>query len=324
MVMQHRQGGPKAPPRQNRMTLASVTRGREQLPIRVLVYGPEGVGKTTWAAESPDPIFICEAGGSSQLDVARFPARTWPEILDAIDTLATEAHEYKTLVLDTLDWAELLCWQEICANAKEDSIEAFGYGKGYAMALEQWRILMAKIERVWLRGMGVILVGHMQIRPYKNPEGPDYDRFSLKLHDKAAGFIKGWCDTVLYARPMELAHEKNKRVRGVSTGERVMHTSRTAVYDAKNRYDLPDTIPLDWDTFARAVAAATPASPARLRSEIETLLPKASPETQEKVRIALGKVGDNAAQLARMLNKLSAEIALLGEGDEPATQGDGQ
>lgn len=103
-----------------------------------------------------------------------------------------------------------------------------------------------------------------------------------------------------------------------------MHTSRTAVYDAKNRYDLPDTIPLDWDTFARAVAAATPASPARLRSEIETLLPKASPETQEKVRIALGKVGDNAAQLARMLNKLSAEIALLGEGDEPATQGDGQ
>jgi hypothetical protein len=327
MAMQYRPKNNQAQaqaPRANRMTLATLSRGKEALPMRTLVYGPEGVGKTTWASEAPDPVFVCEAGGSSQLDVARFSPRTWLEVLDCIDTLATEEHGFKTLVLDTLDWAELLCWEHVCREGHEANIQAFGYGKGFDIALEQWRILMAKIERVWLRGMGVILVGHAMIKTYKNPEGEDYDRFQLKLNEKAGGFLKGWCDTVLFAREMTYAHEnkKTKRVRGVSTGERVMHTSRTAVYDAKNRYDLPDTIPLDWEVFALAAARKEPASPASLRAEIERLLPTASAETQEKVTaaLALEKVAGNAAQLARILNKLSAELSLQTSDNEGDNQ----
>ena len=313
MAMNYRNNAPpKAPARQNRMTLASITRGKEQLPIRVLVYGLEGVGKTTWASEAPDPVFIGEAGGSSQHDVFRWRPATWLEILDCLDTLATEEHTFRTVVIDTLDWAELLCWEHVCREGGEPNITAFGYGKGFDIALEQWRILMAKIERVWLRGMGVILVGHCLIKTYKNPEGEDYDRFVLKLNDKAAGFIKGWSDTVLFAREETFAHknEKTKRVRGVSTGVRIMHTQRTAVYDAKNRYDLPDTIPLDWAVFAKAAERKEPAKPEALRAEIERLIPEAGEETGEKVRASLSKVGDNAAQLARILGKLKAEIAL--------------
>lgn len=298
-----------------RMQLSAVTRGRVEKPMRVLLYGTEGVGKSTFGASAPSPIFLAAEDGTAHLDVARFPEpQSWRDVLDAIQELTAAPHDYRTLVIDTLDWLEPLLWQQLVDDAKSakiQSIEDFGYGKGYTAALDRWRVFMAALERLRAqRSIAVVLLAHSQIKTFKNPEDEDYDRYELKLHLKAGGAIKEWCDAVLFARYETFAarDEKTKRTRGVSTGARVVHTQRTAAWDAKNRYDLPETLPLDWSAFVEAVAAGRPVG--LLRNQIDALLPRADEETQAKVRAAVQKVGDNATQLARIADKLSAQVNL--------------
>lgn len=300
--------------------LAKVTRGKLAKPVRVLLYGVEGVGKSTFAACAPDPIFLGTESGTSELDVARFPEPArWDDALGAVAELTNDPHEYKTLVVDTLDWLEPLCWEKVCQRPDDrgktrESIEDFGYGKGYTAALDEWRMLLARLEMLRTkRGMHVVLLAHSWIKPFKNPEGDDFDRYELKLHAKAGGLLKEWCDAVLFARYETLVEkDKNKRVRGISTGARLMHTTRTAAWDAKNRYDLPDTMPLDWGSFRDAVAARRPAEPAAIKSSIEAMLSGASEELAGKVRAAVELKPEDAVHLARIANKLQATISMNG------------
>jgi hypothetical protein len=237
--------------------LANIVRGRVSKPIRVLLYGVEGVGKSTFASGARGAIFLGAEDGTSELDVARFPEpKTWADVFGAITELGSQEHDFRTLVIDTLDWLEPLCWEHICRSGKKQSIEDFGYGKGYAAALDEWRRLVALIERVRnAKQLNVIALAHSQIRPFKNPAGEDYDRYELKLHPKAGGLLKEWCDCVLFANYETLTDDSSGRAKGISTGNRMVHTQRTAAWDAKNRYSLPEVMPLDWKIFAGAVAA---------------------------------------------------------------------
>lgn len=301
-----------------RMKLASVVKGRLAKPLRVLMYGVEGVGKSTFAGSAPAPIFVGAEDGTSELDVARFPEpSTWAEALEAIAELTNAEHEYKTLVVDTLDWLEPLCWAHVCATKKDRNgkpfkdIEDIGYGKGYAAALDEWRLFLAALDRLRAkRGVHVVLLAHSWIKGFKNPAGEDYDRYELKLHAKAAGLMREWSDAVLFAQHETYTHERDGRVKGISTGARVVFTQRTAAYDAKNRHDLPEKLPLDWEAFAEAVAAHRPASPAELKAQITELLESATDATKQRVNTALARVGDDAAQLARIANKLAAEVSI--------------
>jgi hypothetical protein len=289
------------------MTLASVSRGAAPSASRLLLYGVGGVGKTTFAAESPSPIFLDTQDGSGRLDVARFPRpSSWRDILAAINTLTEETHEYRTLVIDLLDDAESLLWTHICERDKESSIEGYGYGKGYKVALAEWRVLLAGLERLRAsKSMSVILVAHAAIRQFKNPEGEDYDRYGLQLHEGASGLIRGWCDTVLFARhETSVKVDKKKRVRGINTGARLAQTVETAAYYAKNRDGLPDTIALDYAEFASACIAGAPARAEDLIEEIARLALGLDSETKIKVESASLACNGNAAQLARVLNRL--------------------
>lgn len=307
---------PQQPAREpRRMTLGAVTRGQLHKPLRVLLYGVEGVGKSTFGAAAPSPIFLASEDGTATLDVARFPEpQCWSDVLDAIDTLTTEPHDFRTLVIDTLDWLEPLCWAQVVAEGgpKIKSIEDFGYGKGYVAALDQWRGLLARLERMrTARGMHVIMLAHSWVKPFKNPEDDDYDRYELKLHAKAGGLLKEWCDAVLFARHDETTarDEKTKRTRGVSSGARVICTSRTAAYDAKNRHDLPPTMPLSWADFEAATIARAPASATALRARIEQLLPSAAPDIAARAQKAVTEAGEDAARLARIADHLAATIS---------------
>lgn len=300
----------------SRMTLQAVTRGKVEKPPRIMLFGVEGVGKSTFAANAPSPIFLAAEDGTAQLDVARFPEpRTWVDALDAVRELTTAGHDYKTLVIDTLDWLEPMCWQHLVDNAGKDikSIEDFGYGKGYAAALDQWRIFLAALERMRnARTMGVIMLAHSWIKPFKNPEGEDFDRYELKLHAKAGGLLKEWADAVLFARFETFADKdsKTKRVRGVSTGARVLHTVRTAAYDAKNRYDLPEVMPLDYGAFAEAVKAHAPADPLTLVADIEKMLESADETLAKAVRETVAIAAGNASKLAQIANRLKAKLGI--------------
>ena len=313
------------------MSLEHVVSGRLVKPMRLLVYGLEGVGKSTFAAGAPNPIFLGAEDGTSELDVERFPQPSnWLDVIEAVDELRQAEHDYRTLVIDTLDWVEPLCWArvcEICAKPGKPplrSIEDMGYGKGYVEAGGVWRLLAARLERLRAdRRMDIILLAHSWIKSFKNPSGEDYDRYEMKLHKGASGIWREWCDAVLFAAHDVTTYESEstKRIKGIGTGARILRTQHDAAWDAKNRYDLPPSLPLDWEAFAEAVRARRPDDPARLRTQIERLLAEVTQDEKltERVRNSVGNAGDNADELARILNKLAAKISTTPT-DEEASQ----
>lgn len=315
---------PAALQHEPRMRLAAVTKGKVVRPLRVLLYGVEGVGKSTFAASAPNPIFIGAEDGTSELDVARFPQpQSWRDMFEALEELTRGQHDYKTVAVDTLDWLEPLCWAALVERARKPtitSIEDFGYGKGYTAAVDEWRLLLGAFERLRAqRGMHVIFLAHSWIKTFKNPEDEDYDRYEMKLNAKAGGLLREWCDTVLFARyeTFTTKDDRTKRVRGVSNGARVMHTQRMAAWDAKNRHDLPETLPLDWHAFEEAVRAHRPADPSALRSRIAELLVQADEALCLLVNETVAKAGEDAAQLARIADRLAAKINLQTQGNAP-------
>lgn len=312
--------------RSGRMALGKVIRGRLAKPIRGLIYGIEGVGKSTFAAAAPAPIFLGAEDGTSELDVERFPQPTsWIDVFEAVAELTTAAHNYQTLVIDTLDWVEPMCWAHVCATHRDGdgkpyrSIEDFGYQRGYVAAFDEWRRLAFDLDTLRTkRSMHILLLAHSQIRTFKNPAGDDFDRYELKLYKSAAGFWSEWCDAVLFAAHDLSTVRKNGRVRGVMGQQRVLHTQRTAAWNAKNRYDLPARLPLDWTEFFEAASAHRPADRSQLIAQIEQHLVELAHDQRRVTRArasmdAAVEKGDDA-ELGRIANKLAALLAVQADG----------
>ncbi len=297
----------------SRMALTNIRKGPRQQPMRTLLYGVEKIGKSSFAAEWPAPIFICAEDGAALLDVQSFPEpRTWDEVLEAIEILRTGDHDRQTLVIDTADWLEGIVFDAICKRDGMKNIEEYGYSKGQnTVALDEWRLLISRLERLRReRSMHVVILAHSWTKPYKNPEGPDYDRFELKMHAKASGLLKEWCDCVLFAAyEQHTQTDRNKRVRGFATGARLLYTQRTAAYDAGNRYGLPPVLPLDYSAFAEAVAAGTPLDSASLVKRIAELAAGADDATRAKVDGYVSSANGNADRLSKILNALAAKLS---------------
>lgn len=293
-----------------RMGLASIHKGVSIGPMRALLYGVEGIGKTTFAAGAPRCVFLGAEDGFGLLDVARFPEpRSWADVMEAIRVLETDAHDYQTIALDTLDWLEPMCWAAVCAEGGKATIEDFGYGKGYLAALEKWRLLLAGLERLRRnRKMHVVLLAHAKIHKFSNPEGDDFDRYTLKIHDKAAGLVKEWVDAVMFAQ-FRVVVDKAKgasKGKGIGTPERVMYTVRRASFDAKNRYALPESLPLAWDGFAKL--ATNPRTAIELMADIRDLAPRVPEDVRTK---ALAYAESNATdrnRLAEVLTRLRSIV----------------
>lgn len=316
-VMQPHRTSPTAPAGSSRMTLAAVTRGKQARPLRVLVYGVEGVGKSTFGAHAPGSVFLCAEDGVSHLDVARFPQpKCWADVLEAVRVLTHEEHSFKTLVVDTLDWLEPLCWQHVCHVTGKAQIEELPYGKGYVMAAEFWRALCGRLDMlVSARKMNVVFLAHSQIRKVDDPQAGAFDRYRLKLHEKSADVMREWVDAILFARhEVRAVAERNGKSRGVSSGHRILHTTWSAAFDAKNRFDLPPVLPLAWEDFEAAVKAAAPADPAKLAAEVVDTLAKLEDDSERaKGATALRDwAGTDPGRLAQLLDRVRAKVAMQG------------
>jgi len=295
------------------MTLQSVRKGVRPAPDRVLVVGTDGVGKSTFAAAAPNPIFIAPEDGVRHLDVASFPElKTWPEVFEALRTLATAEHDFKTAVIDTVDWLEPLCHRYVCEQNGWKDIEVPGYGKGYVPATEEWRKLLAALDFLRAkRGMEVILLAHAAIKNFSNPAGDDFSRYELKLQKSASALLKEWCDANLFAVHEEFVNEAKgiTKAKGVSTGFRVLHTERTAAWDAKNRHNLPHELPLSYEDYAAARAAGRPADPAELLEEAIGLVELLDQAAQESIRPQLTAHATDAAWLYQAVMRLRSKVS---------------
>jgi hypothetical protein len=313
-------------PGPSRMTLGAITRGRVAAPLRILCYGVEGVGKSTLGADSPSPIFLGAEDGTAHLDVARLPQpESWADVLEAAAMLTREPHEFKTLVIDSLDWVEPLIHRFVCAEAKVKSMEDVSYGKLYVAALEQWRIFIVALDRLRsAKRMHIVMVAHALVKSFKNPEGPDYERYQLKIHDKAAALLREWVDELLFARFETFASKgKNEhRAKGISTGARVVQTIRAAAYDAKTRHGLRDGMPLSWEEIERGCLAGDAEALAAAQADALAAVQMAPEADRPKADGWVREVWLERDRLSQRTNQLRAKYA-RGNGESESNNDNG-
>lgn len=225
---------------------------------RIMLYGVEGIGKTTFAANAPNPIFICTEDGLGSLQVDHFPLATKAsDVLDAITSLVTDEHDFGTVVLDSVDWLDNLIWSDV--ESTHDAKD-LAYGKGAMIVAERWREVLSGLNALRNdKGMVVILIAHCQIKRFDSPEVEPYDRYQPKLQERSNAILREWVDAVMFANYKTIVKKDdvgfNKTSnRGISTGERLLFTSERPAYMAKNRYGLPESLPMSWEAFSKAIA----------------------------------------------------------------------
>lgn len=243
------------------MTLMSlVQHGKCPAPRRCMIHGVQGVGKSSWASTSDHPVFIQTEDGLGEIDCAKFPlARSLGDVMAALEELRTATHEFKTIVIDSLDWLERLIWADVCRAENVSNIEKIGFQKGYTYALNYWRPFLDALDRLRRdRQMAVILIAHTKIEKFQTPEDSAFDRFSPRLHKLAAALVMEWCDEVFFATYSITTDPKKVKN---TIPERIMRTSEGPTHVAKNRLNMPYELPLEWaayDYFRMQVHAPVP------------------------------------------------------------------
>ena len=248
--------------------MQQIKSGRTSSPPRIMVYGTEGIGKSTLAARAPQPVFVQTEDGLGEIDCHKFPlAGTFDDVIAALTELHAEEHDFQSIVVDSLDWLERLIWDAVCETYGAKSIEKVdgGYGKGYIYALSPWRQFLERLSALHKdRCMAVILIAHAKIEKFEDPESSPYDRYSPRLHKHAGALLTEWCDAVLFAtrklrtqtedtgfgRKRTIAHAVGK-----DGGERVLRTVGGPSCVAKNRYDLEPELPLDWNALLGGITS---------------------------------------------------------------------
>ena len=250
----------------------NITTGIQNKPIKTVIYGPEGIGKTTFAAQFPKPLFIDTESSTARIDVARTDTPTSLAMLTSILTeLRSNDHGFRTIVLDTADWAEKLCIRAACSKKEGISgIEDFGYGKGYVYVYEEMGRILNLLSDIWEHGLNIVITAHAAIRKFEQPdEMGSYDRWELKLINSpkcnVCAMLKEWADMVLFAnyKTYSVAVDKDgKKRKAQGGGERVMYTSHNPCWDAKNRFGLAPELPFDFGQIAHLFGVTPAPAPA--------------------------------------------------------------
>lgn len=252
-------------------SIQNVKRTRSDFPPRTVVYGPHKIGKSTFASCAPRPIFIQTEDGLESIDAEAFPlCKTWADVMSAITSLYNEQHEFKTVVLDSADWAEKLLHAHVADENGGKSIESIGYGKGYVFAAETFGELLDGLNALRVeRGMHVVVLCHAEIRRFDDPLADSYDRYQIKLHKQVGKLLQEWADVIGMAQIDTVTKvekndaKKTERTRAVTTGRHVLRLTGSPAFDAGNRYGLPDTIDLAWVSYEEALNAARNQQPTK-------------------------------------------------------------
>lgn len=268
--------------------LQKIKRGGQEPPPRVVLCGPIGIGKTTFGSEAPTPLFISsEDGLYGFANVERFTPETFQDVLDLIDGLIGEAKiAFQTIVIDSADWLERLIHSHICTRDAKANVESYGYGKGYEIACGELVGLLAKLDALRHKHkVGIIFLSHIHIRTFNDPAGESWDRYEAKGNKKFAGLLMEWPDAVLFAvfevfKTKASDGSKDKTI----GGERIVHTQWSPAWDAKNRLNLPPTLPLSYQSFVDATKENAPDEIGKLREQFRGLIEAADMTDEERAK----------------------------------------
>ena len=284
----------------------NIVSGKIARPVKTVIYGTEGVGKSTLAAKFPEPLFLDVEGGTSQLDIRRVEVDgTWDDLLSMITEVISDPSICRTIALDTADAAEALLIRHILRKYNQKSIESFGYGKGYTILGEEWGHLMTALDACIDKGINVTLIAHARQRKIELPDQAGaFDHWEMKLSKQVAPILKEWADLLLFCNYKTFVVTTDSNSKKAQGGKRVMYTSHNPVYDAKNRYGLPDELDLGFDGIAQIFEGHTakivkpepdPAEPTPLE-RLHELMAEAGIEDYQVREIICTKNGMTAEQ----------------------------
>lgn len=226
-------------------------------PPRMCIYGQHGIGKSTFGANCPKPIFIQTEDGLGSLGCEAFElATSYDQVIEQINYLAHTETGYQTLVIDSLDWLEKLIFQKVCAANNVTDIAALPYGRGYSLATKLWNDFLETLEALLgKKRMMLVFLAHATIKRFEDPERESYDRYQLDIRDRDANLIAEYVDVLGFASFKVATTSKDKgfgqvTVKARSTGERIVNLAEKPAFTAKNRFNLPEVLPLDWKSFA--------------------------------------------------------------------------
>lgn len=238
-----------------------ISSGKQKLPPRGIVYGGDGVGKSTFAANSSTPVFIDLEGGLGSIESDRIDLvdGNFQQVMEAFRYLYKEDLDYKTIVVDSLDCLERKILNHVCEDKKVDSIESLPYGKGWVFALTQWAEVVKALDALRKnKGMEVVLIAHAKVRQVSDPTVSAFSRWDLQLNDKASAVLKQWADWVGFAGYETIVTSKQgefgrTQVRATSSGERWLWLNEEPAYDAKNRFGISEKLPLEYNALAQHI-----------------------------------------------------------------------
>ena len=269
--------------------MVKISQGKIARPLRVVVDGVEGVGKTTFVSHFPDPLFIDLENGTDSMDVKRTQKpQSWQELLQLIRDIVADPSLCRTLVVDTGDWAETLCIKYICEKFRKNGLEGFDYGRGYVYLREEFENLLIELDKAIAAGINVVITAHVQIKKFELPdEQGAFDRYSLKLSKNVSPIVQEWCDIQLFAnfKTYVIATDKQGSNHKASGGsKRVMYASHTASFDAKNRHGLPDEMDFDFKCIAHLFGDVAPTQKDKTPLEQLTELMEKSSVTEAELQ----------------------------------------
>jgi hypothetical protein len=236
-----------------------ITKGKQTRPQRVVIYGVESVGKTTFAAQFPTPLFLDIEGGTAHLETDRVEIQSWKELNTALKEVVNT--DYQTVVIDSADWAERLCVEDLLFTTKKTSIEDFGYGKGWVQVAERMSRLLTALDSLIAIGKHVVLLAHSKVQRVEPPDlMTAYDRYELKMSKQSSPLVKEWADELWFFRfKTKVVESENGKAKGTGGKQRIILTTHSAAYDAKTRSGLAEELPMEWDSVAHLFATnATP------------------------------------------------------------------
>lgn len=224
----------------------------------MVIYGVESVGKTTFAAQFPTPLFLDIEGGTAHLNTDRCEINSWAELNCALKEVA--ASDYQTVIIDSADWAERLCVEDLLASTKKASIEDYGYGKGWVMVAERMSRMLTALDSLIANGKHVVLLAHSKVQRVEPPDlMTAYDRYELKMSKQSSPLVKEWADELWFFRfKTKVVESENGKAKGTGGKQRIILTTHSAAYDAKTRSGLAEELPMEWDSVAHLFAAAKP------------------------------------------------------------------